>query len=122
MVDGDLSGGRYLFGHNSCDGCTVEEIKLLNNRQAQHWMAIAETTTGRKVGYDGVSEWAVRSRTRRPRRRLGATPATSDPFRRPHLRRRAASAASELYPGKVIGFNLYTIDNDATEFRRNGAA
>ncbi len=43
MVDGDHSGGRYLFGHHSCDGCTVEEVKLLNNRQAQHWVAIAET-------------------------------------------------------------------------------
>ena len=50
MVDGDHSGGRYLFGHHSCDGCTVEETNLLNNRQAQHYLAIAETTAGRQVG------------------------------------------------------------------------
>ena len=60
MVDGDHSGGRYLFGHHSCDGCTVEEIKLQNIRQAQHWMAIAQTAAGQHVAYDGASEWAVR--------------------------------------------------------------
>ncbi len=60
MVDGDHSGGRYLFGRNSCDGCTVEETRLLNNRQAQHYLAIAETTDGQHVGYDGAGEWVVR--------------------------------------------------------------
>ena len=122
MVDGDHSGGRYQFGHH-CEGCTVEEANLLNNRQAQHWMAIAETTAGRQVGYDGVSEWAVREPYAAAGGGvLGATPATSvtemkvTPFDDLIYDDEAASAASELYPGKVIGFNLYTIDNDATEF------
>ncbi len=123
MVDGDHSGGRYLFGHHSCDGCTVEETNLLNNRQAQHYLAIAETTAGRQVGYDGVSEWAVREPYAAAGGGvLGATPATSvtemkvTPFDDLIYDDEAASAASELYPGKVIGFTISTYDNDATEF------
>ena len=123
MVDGDHSGGRYLFGPSNCEGCTVEEIKLLNNRQAQHYLAIAETADGQHVGYDGASEWAVREPYAAAGGDvLGATPATSvtemkvTPFDDLIYDDEAASAASELYPGKVIGFNLYTIDNDATEF------
>ena len=123
MVDGDHSGGQYLFGLNSCDGCTVEEAKLLNNRQAQHWMAIAETTAGQPVGYDGASEWAVREPYAAAGGGvLGATPATSvtelkvTPFDDLVYDDEAASAVSELYPGKVIGFSIRTIDNDATEY------
>ena len=123
MVDGDHSGGRYLFGRNSCDGCTVEETKLLNNRQAQHWLAIAETADGRQVGYDGVSEWVVREPYAAAGGGvLGATPATSvtelkvTPFDDLIYDDEAASTASELYPGKVIGFSINTIDNDATEY------
>ena len=53
---------------------------------------------------------------------LGATPATSvtemkvTPFDDLIYDDEAASAASELYPGKVIGFTISTYDNDATEF------
>ncbi len=123
MVDGDHSGGRYLFGRNSCQGCTVEEIKLLNNRQAQHYLAIAETTDGQHVGYDGASEWV----TREPYAAagggvLGATPATTvtelkvTPFDDLVYDDEAASSASELYPGKIIGFTISTIDTDSIEF------
>ncbi|MCY3737478.1 MAG: hypothetical protein OXG13_13805 [Gemmatimonadaceae bacterium] len=123
MVDGDHSGGRYLFGRNSCDGCTVEETKLLNNRQAQHYLAIAETTDGQHVGYDGAGEWV----TREPYAAagggvLGATPVLSvtelkvTPFDDLVYDDEAASVASDLYPGKIIGFTIRTKDNDATEF------
>ena len=123
MVDGDHSGGRYLFVANNCEGCTVEEITLLNNRQAQHWLAIAETTDGQHLGYDGASEWAVREPYAAAGGGvLGATPATSvtemmvTPFDVLVYDDEAASTASELYPGKVIGFSISTIDNDGTEF------
>ena len=123
MVDGDHSGGRYLFALNSCEECTVEEAKIMNNRQAQHWTAIAEAAAGRQVDYDGASEWAVREPYAAAGGGVfGATPATSvtemmvTPFDDLIYDDEAASAASELYPGKVIGLNLYTIDNDATEF------
>ena len=123
LVDGDHSGGRYLFGRSSCDGCTIEETKLLNNRQAQHYLAIAETTDGQHVGYDGAGEWV----TREPYAAagggvLGAIPVTTvtemkvTPFDDLIYDDEAASTASELYPGKVIGFTVKTIDNDATEF------
>ena len=122
MVDGDHSGGRYLFGRSSCDGCTVEETRLLNNRQAQHYLAIAETTDGQHVGYDGAGEWVVREPYAAAGGGvLGATPATSvtelkvTPFDDLVYDDEAASAASELYPGKVIGFNISTLDNDATD-------
>ena len=53
---------------------------------------------------------------------LGATPATTvtemkvTPFDDLIYDDEAASAASELYPGKVIGFTIHTTDNDATEY------
>ena len=114
MVDGDHSGGRYLFG---------EELKLQNNRQAQHWMAIAETADGQQVAYDGASEWV----TREPYATagggvLGSTPATTvtemklTPFDDLVYDDEAASTASELSPGKIIGFTISTLDNDYTEF------
>ena len=122
MVDGDHSGGRYLFGRSSCDGCTVEETKLLNNRQAQHYLAIAETTDGQHVGYDGAGEWVVREPYAAAGGGvLGATPATSvtelkvTPFDDLIYDDEAASVASELYPGKVIGFTISTKDTDATD-------
>ncbi len=114
MIDGDHSGGRYLFG---------EETKLENNRQAQHWMAIAETAEGGHVAYDGASEWAVREPYAAAGGGvLGATPVTTvtelmvTPFDDLVYDDEAASKASILYPGKVIGFSISTIDNDATEY------
>ncbi len=114
VVDGDHSGGRYLFG---------EEAKLQNNRQAQHWMAIAETAEGGQVAYDGASEWAVREPYAAAGGGvLGATPVTTvtelkvTPFDDLVYDDEAASKASVLYPGKVIGFTISTIDNDATEY------
>ncbi len=123
MVDGDHSGGRYWFSFNSCEGCTVEEAKVLNNRQAQHWMAIAEAADGQHVGYVGASEWAVREPYAAAGGGvLGATPATTvtelkvTPFDDLIYNDEAASVASELYPGKIIGFTIHTTDNDATEY------
>ena len=123
MVDGDHSGGRYLFALANCEECTVEEAKLRNNRQAQHWLAIAETTDGQHVGYDGASEWAVREPYAAAGGGVfGATPAITvtelkvTPFDDLIYDDEAASVASELYPGKVIGFTIRTKDNDATEF------
>ena len=114
MVDGDHSGGRYLF---------EEETKVQNNRQAQHWMAIAETAEGRQLAYDGASEWAVREPYAAAGGGvLGVTPVTTvtelkvTPFDDLVYDDEAASKASILYPGKVIGFTIHTIDNDATEY------
>ncbi|MCY3737429.1 MAG: hypothetical protein OXG13_13560 [Gemmatimonadaceae bacterium] len=114
MVDGDHSGGQYLF---------TEETKLENNRHAQHWMAIAETAEGRHVAYAGASEWAVRDPYAAAGGGvLGVTPATTvtelrlTPFDDLVYDDEAASKASIVYPGKVIGFSISTVDNDATEY------
>ena len=123
MIDGDHSGGRYLFGLHNCEECTVDEDKLRNNRQAQRWQAIAETAAGRQVGYDGASEWVIREPYAAAGGGvLGAIPATTvtelkvTPFDDLIFDDEAASEASELYPGKIIGFNIFTHDNDATEY------
>ncbi len=123
MVDGDHSGGPYWFSLNNCEGCTVEEAKLLNNRQAQHWLAIAEAADGQHLGYVGASEWAIREPYAAAGGGvLGATPATTvtelrvTPFDDLIYNDEAASVASELYPGKIIGFTIHTLDNDATEY------
>ena len=123
LVDGDHSGGRYLFAHNNCGGCTVEEAKLWNNRQAQHWLVIAETAAGRQVGYDGASEWVIREPYAAAGGGVfGATPATTvtelkvTPFDDLIYDDEAASTASELYAGKTIGFTIFTNDNDDTRY------
>ena len=123
MVDGDHSGGRYLFGLHNCEECTVDEDKLRNNRQAQHWQAIAETADGRQVGYDGASEWVIREPYAAAGGGVrGATPATTvtelkvTPFDDLLYDDEAASQASELHAGKIIGFTIFTLDNDATEY------
>ena len=123
MVDGDHSGGRYLFALHDCEGCTVEEAKLRNNRQAQHWLVIAETAAGRQVGYDGASEWVIREPYAAAGGGvLGASPAVTvtelkvTPFDDLLYDDEAASEASELYPGKIIGFTIFTLDNDDTQY------
>ena len=123
MVDGDHSGGRYWYSLDTCEGCTVEEIELRRNRQAQHWLVIAESADGQHVGYEGASEWVIREPYAAAGGGvLGATPATTvtelkvTPFDDLIYDDEAASEASELYPGKIIGFNIFTHDNDATEY------
>ena len=104
MVDGDHSGGQYLFVPRQLRRMHGRgDDKLLNNRQAQHWLAIAETTDGQHVGYDGASEWAVREPYAAAGGGvLGATPATTvtelkvTPFDDLIYDDEAASAASEL--------------------------
>ena len=124
LVDGDHSGGRYWYSLRNCgEACGQEKAELLDNRQAQYWMAIAEASDGQQVAYEGVSDWV----TREPYAAagggvVGATPAVTvtemkvTPFDDLVYDDEAASVASELYPGKIIGFSIRTIDNDATEY------
>ena len=124
MVDGDHSGGEYsyLLGWE-CQECTPDQV-LENNRQAQDWMAIAETPDGEHLFHDGASEWVVGE----PYAAggggvLGESPATTvtefkvTPFDDLIYDDEAASKASQLYPGKVIGFAMTTFDNDDTQWK-----
>ena len=94
-VDGDHTGGEYSYflGWN-CAGCSPEQV-LESHRQAQEWMAIAETPDGEHLFHIGASEWVASGAVRRSgRRRHRPEPgdlghrAQGDRLRRPHLRRR----------------------------------
>ena len=124
LVDGDHSGGEYsyLLGWE-CQECTPDQV-LENNRQAQDWMAIAETPDGQHLYHVGASEWVLGE----PYAAggggvLGESPATTvtefrvTPFDDLIYDDEAASKASELYPGKIIGFGMITFDNDDTQWR-----
>ena len=124
MVDGDHSGGEYsyLLGWE-CQECTPDQV-LENNRQAQDWMAIAETPDGQHLFHDGASEWVLGE----PYAAggggvLGESPATTvtefkvTPFDDLIYDDEEASKASQLYPGKVIGFAMTTFDNDDTQWK-----
>ena len=122
MVDGDHTGGIYgqLLGIN-CEECTAEQI-LWNHRQAQRWMAIAEAPGGGDLlDYDGASDWVIREPYAAAGGGvLGESPATTvtefmlTPFDDLIYNDEQASRASELYPGKVIGFSMDTMDNDGS--------
>jgi hypothetical protein len=54
MVDGDHTGGSY--NGFSSDDYTADEIKLLNNFQAQQYQAVAESPDGRTLGHLGSGQ------------------------------------------------------------------
>ncbi len=128
MVDGDHTGGIYgqLLGIN-CEECTEEQV-LWNNRQAQRWMAIAEAPNGGELlDYDGASEWV----TREPYAAagggvIGESPATTvtefkvTTFDDLIYNDEERSKASELYPGKIIGFSMSMLDNDRGWWHEEG--
>ena len=122
MVDGDHTGGAYsyLLGVN-CQDCTPEQV-LSDNRQAQRWMAIAEAPGGGELlDYDGRSEWVNKEPYAAVGGVIGESPATTvtefrvTPFDDLVYNDEDASEASRLYPGKTIGFSMYTFDNDDPE-------
>ena len=122
MVDGDHTGGIYgqLLGIN-CEECTDEQV-LWNHRQAQRWMAIAEAPGGGDIlDYDGASDWVIREPYAAAGGGvIGESPATTvtefrlTPFDDLIYNDEDASRASELYPGKVIGFSMSMWDNDGS--------
>ena len=121
MVDGDHTAGIYgqLLGIN-CEECTDEQV-LWNHRHAQRWMAIAEAPGGGDIlDYDGASDWVIREPYAAAGGGvIGESPATTvtefrlTPFDDLIYNDEEGSKASELYPGKVIGFSISMWDNDA---------
>ena len=120
LLDGDHSGGRYRYVNWAwCRDCPREEL-LENQRQAQTWLAIGEAPDGEHLHFLGVAnEWVARE----PYAvagggALGEGPAISvtelrvTPFDDLIYDDEEASVASELYPGKVIGFEISMWDND----------
>ena len=122
MVDGDHTGGPYNYRHGRyCDDCTAEQV-LEDQRQAQQWMAIAETPDGEHLFHFGASDWVVgEPYAVAGGGVIGESPATTvtefrvTPFDDLVYNDEDASEASRLYPGKTIGFSMYTFDNDDPE-------
>ena len=124
MVDGDHSGGRYSSGGGRyCEHCTAEEV-LEDHRQAQQWMVIAETPDAEHLFHFGASDWvAGEPYAAAGGGVIGESPVTTvtefkvTPFDDLIYNDEDASEASRLYPGKTIGFSMYTYDNDDTAQR-----
>ena len=121
MVDGDHAGGGYDYPLGlDCAECTAEQI-LEDNRRAQQWMTIAEPAG--HLYHFGASEWAAREPyTATGGGVTGQTPAITvtelkvTPFDDLIYNDEDASEASQLHPGKTIGFSILTTDNDDTQW------
>ena len=120
FVDGDDSGGRFTYVRPYfCEGCTAEQLQE-DNRQAQMWIAIGEAPDGEHLLHIGAGrEWVAREPyAEAGGGAFGDNPAISvtelrvTPFDDLVYDDEEASVASELHPGKVIGLDIWTRDND----------
>ena len=124
MVDGDHTGGEYSYFLGwQCEGCTAEQV-LEAHRQAQEWMAIAETPDGEHLFHVGASEWVVEEPYAAAGGGvIGESPATTvtefkvTAFDDLIYNDEDASETSRLYPGQTIGFEIRTTDNDDTQWK-----
>ena len=116
FIDGDHSGGRYR--KSPAGEHTEEELKLLNYRQAQrYWMPI-DAEEGH-IRHPGAGDWpAMELYAAGGGGALGSNPATwvlemkVTPFDHLVYNDESLSKASELYPGKTIGFEIWVYDAD----------
>ncbi len=118
MLDGDHTGGDYTGSANP--DWNDEEEKLNNNRAAQQYIAVADDPSGRHVFYLGAgAEWV----NDLPYADGGGTsvgdgPTVSiieffcTPFDDLIWNSPDDSQASELFDGKIIGYQISTPDTD----------
>jgi len=118
FVDGDHSGGDYS---RSADKDWTDEEKLLaHNRTAQQFLGIADAPDGRHIGYQGAgNEWyTVPPYADGGGGTTGDAPAVSviefyvTPGDDIIWNSEADSKFSELFPGKIIGFEIAIPDFD----------
>lgn len=119
MLDGDHSGGDYSAAANP--EWTEEEQRLNNNRTAQQYVAIAESPSGRHIGYQGHgTEWVILP----PYADAGGGAYGVDPtvailefyvtaFDDLIYYSPEESRPSTLVPGKIIGFQISVPDFDS---------
>jgi hypothetical protein len=120
MLDGDHSGGEYGFNATNCEGCTEEEINLVNNRQAQQYLVIAEAPDGKQAGYLGAGQGWVNDvpYSLGGGTAFGDSPVTTlvefylTPFDNLIFNDPAASEATNLVAGNTIGFQISVPDWD----------
>lgn len=117
FIDGDHSGGRYWgFGGDY----TEAELDLMDYRQAQRWWATTERSAkGQYIRLSGASAWVTQRPYAAGGGALGRSPATFviemmvTPFDDLVASDEGLSQATELYPGKTIGFELWLHDADS---------
>ncbi|MXW80145.1 MAG: hypothetical protein F4Z57_14400 [Gemmatimonadetes bacterium] len=117
MVDGDHSGGQYNFGNS--ETMTDEEKALNQNRQAQKWNAIFDSPDGRFLGYPGRADWLNSPPlSDGGGASVGEGPTTSvleiyvTPYDDIVFSDQAASVATDLEAGNIIGFQIAMPDFD----------
>lgn len=124
IVDGDHSGGRYNLFH----GLTEEEEKLNTQRTAQQYRAIAVAPDDRHVGFSHTNAaWVnVPPYTEGGGRVIGENPTISiieffvTPFDDLIWDRPEESISSELFPGKIIGFDIVVWEYDTEPMEVQG--
>ena len=118
MVDGDHSGGDYS---NAADPAWMDEEKqLAHNRTAQQFVGISDAPDGHHIGYQGAgTEWfTALPYADASGGTMGEAPAVSilEFFVTPGddiiWNSEADSKFSELFPGKIIGFDISIPDFD----------
>jgi hypothetical protein len=131
LVDGDHGGEPYYYDTSCCD---QDEWRLMINQKAQWYAAIGETPDG-----DHVELLGTESSSRRQQaisappyaegggRAFGEHPAISitefyvTPFDFLIWNQLEGSRRSELFPGKVIGFQLFIPDFDVRADQRHAS-
>lgn len=114
VVDGDHSGGQYLFPS------TDDDDELNTNRQAQYYRSAPEAPDSRSLEYAGAgNDWVVwPPYADAGGGVLGQSPGIwvvefcVTPFDDLIWDKPSESRRSELYAGKVIGLNLNVFDMD----------
>ena len=122
MVDGDHSGGRYAGWFEETRGWDVHEafeyMDQKHQRQAQEWVAIAETPDGEPLFHPGLSEWVAREPYAASgggviggiggRAAVTVTELMVTSFDDLIYNDEDVSEASRFYLGKTIGFDIRT--------------
>jgi hypothetical protein len=118
MLDGDHTGGQY--GGWDASQYTEEELKLINNEQAQQYEGIPESPDGQLVGYLGAgTEWVnVLPYADGGGSAVGTSPTVSTieffvtPFDDLIWNDPAGSVQSTLEPDRIVGFQISVPDFD----------
>lgn len=118
MVDGDHTGGQY--GGWAAADYSEEELKLINNGQAQQYLGIPESPDGQVVGYLGAgTAWVnLPPYADGGGAAVGTNPTVSvvewflTPFDNCIWNDPQGSVQSSLTPDKIIGFQISIPDFD----------
>jgi len=118
MIDGDHTGGQY--GGWDAAAYSEEELKLINNAQAQQYLGIPESPDGQLVGYLGSgTEWVnLPPSADGGGAAVGTNPTVSviewylTPFDNCIWNDPAGSVQSVMQPDKIVGFQISVPDFD----------